>query len=150
MHISNVHAREEFRHHSYLSDVAVGVIAGLGTSGYDFALAFALAQKTIRGQSVSKRAKKKEAKMDLRKIKKLIELVEESGVAELEVSSGDESIRISMTAQSKAQAVEPAPVAVPPTASGAQELSTQSAMQTMKAPMAGVFISLLALRQSPL
>ena len=34
--------------------------------------------------------------MDLRKIKKLIELVEESGVAELEVSSGDESIRISM------------------------------------------------------
>ena len=34
--------------------------------------------------------------MDLRKIKKLIELVEESGVTELEVSSGDESIRISM------------------------------------------------------
>ena len=44
VHISNVHAREEFRHHSYLSDVAVGVIAGLGTSGYDFALTFALAQ----------------------------------------------------------------------------------------------------------
>ena len=77
--------------------------------------------------------------MDLRKIKKLIELVEESGVAELEVSSGDESIRISMTAQSKAQAFEPVPVAVPLTASGAQELSTRSAMQTMKAPMAGVF-----------
>ena len=77
--------------------------------------------------------------MDLRKIKKLIELVEESGVAELEVSSGDESIRISMTAQSKAQAVETAPVAVPPTASEARESSTQSAMQTMKAPMAGVF-----------
>jgi acetyl-CoA carboxylase biotin carboxyl carrier protein len=77
--------------------------------------------------------------MDLRKIKKLIELVEESGVAELEVSSGDESIRISMTPQSKAQAVETAPVAVPPTASGAWESSTQSAMQTMKAPMAGVF-----------
>ena len=77
--------------------------------------------------------------MDLRKIKKLIELVEESGVAELEVSSGDESIRISMTAQSKAQAVEPLPVALPPTASGSRELSTQSAMQTMKAPMAGVF-----------
>ena len=44
VHISNVHAREEFRHHSYLSDVAVGVITGLGTSGYDFALAFALEQ----------------------------------------------------------------------------------------------------------
>tara|TARA_B100000575_G_scaffold75232_1_gene58728 strand:+ start:977 stop:1420 length:444 start_codon:yes stop_codon:yes gene_type:complete len=44
VHISNVHAREEFRHHSYLSDVAVGVIAGLGSSGYDFALAFAMEQ----------------------------------------------------------------------------------------------------------
>ena len=44
VHISNVHAREEFRHHSYLSDVAVGVIAGLGSKGYDFALAFALEQ----------------------------------------------------------------------------------------------------------
>ena len=42
VHISNVHAREEFRHHSYLSDVAVGVIAGLGSKGYDFALAFAM------------------------------------------------------------------------------------------------------------
>jgi 3-dehydroquinate dehydratase-2 len=46
VHISNVHAREEFRHHSYLSDVAVGVIAGLGSKGYDFALAFALASAT--------------------------------------------------------------------------------------------------------
>ena len=44
VHISNVHAREEFRHHSYLSDVAVGVIAGLGAKGYDFALAFAMEQ----------------------------------------------------------------------------------------------------------
>ena len=77
--------------------------------------------------------------MDLRKIKKLIELVEDSGVAELEVSSGDESIRISMTAQSKAQAVETAPIAVPPTAPEGRESYTQSAMQTMKAPMAGVF-----------
>ena len=77
--------------------------------------------------------------MDLRKIKKLIELVEDSGVAELEVSSGDESIRISMMVQSKAQAGETVPVAVPPTASAAREPSKQSAMQTMKAPMAGVF-----------
>ena len=46
VHISNVHAREEFRHHSYLSDVAVGVIAGLGSKGSDFALAFALASAT--------------------------------------------------------------------------------------------------------
>lgn len=38
VHLSNVHARETFRHHSYFSDVAIGVICGLGTQGYDFAL----------------------------------------------------------------------------------------------------------------
>jgi 3-dehydroquinate dehydratase-2 len=44
VHLSNVHAREEFRHHSYLSDVAVGVVAGLGSKGYDFALDYALSE----------------------------------------------------------------------------------------------------------
>jgi 3-dehydroquinate dehydratase-2 len=34
VHISNVHAREEFRHHSYLSAIATGVIVGLGVQGY--------------------------------------------------------------------------------------------------------------------
>ncbi|CUX97448.1 type II 3-dehydroquinate dehydratase [Candidatus Hoaglandella endobia] len=38
IHLSNVHAREFFRHQSYLSDIAVGVICGLGTDGYHFAL----------------------------------------------------------------------------------------------------------------
>jgi 3-dehydroquinate dehydratase-2 len=42
VHISNVHAREPFRHTSYLSDVAVGVISGLGAQGYELALAAAL------------------------------------------------------------------------------------------------------------
>lgn len=42
VHLSNVHAREPFRHHSYLSDVAVGVISGLGAHGYELALAAAL------------------------------------------------------------------------------------------------------------
>ena len=40
VHLSNVHAREAFRHHSYLSDKATGVICGLGADGYDFALQF--------------------------------------------------------------------------------------------------------------
>lgn len=38
IHLSNVHAREEFRRHSYLSDIAVGVICGLGATGYGYAL----------------------------------------------------------------------------------------------------------------
>lgn len=41
VHLSNVHAREAFRRQSYFSDVAVGVIAGLGAAGYEFALAAA-------------------------------------------------------------------------------------------------------------
>lgn len=38
VHISNIYARESFRHHSYLSDIARGVISGLGTKGYNLAL----------------------------------------------------------------------------------------------------------------
>jgi 3-dehydroquinate dehydratase-2 len=38
VHISNIHKREEFRHHSYVSEVAEGVIAGLGVAGYVLAL----------------------------------------------------------------------------------------------------------------
>jgi len=42
VHLSNVHAREPFRHHSYFSDIAIGVISGLGAQGYTFALQAAL------------------------------------------------------------------------------------------------------------
>lgn len=42
VHLSNVFARESFRHHSYFSDLAVGVISGLGAKGYELALEFAL------------------------------------------------------------------------------------------------------------
>ncbi|MCT7943065.1 type II 3-dehydroquinate dehydratase [Shewanella holmiensis] len=42
VHLSNVHAREPFRHHSYFSDKALGVICGLGAQGYQFALQAAL------------------------------------------------------------------------------------------------------------
>jgi 3-dehydroquinate dehydratase II len=44
IHLSNVHAREAFREHSYFSDIAVGVISGLGASGYDLALQYAIQQ----------------------------------------------------------------------------------------------------------
>jgi 3-dehydroquinate dehydratase-2 len=40
VHLTNIHAREEFRHHSYVSGVADGVIAGLGVQGYELALRY--------------------------------------------------------------------------------------------------------------
>lgn len=44
VHLSNIHAREPFRQHSYFSDIAVGVIAGLGAHGYELALQAAFAR----------------------------------------------------------------------------------------------------------
>jgi 3-dehydroquinate dehydratase-2 len=44
IHLSNVHSREDFRHRSYFSDIAVGVIMGLGPVGYELAL-YAAAQR---------------------------------------------------------------------------------------------------------
>jgi 3-dehydroquinate dehydratase-2 len=48
VHLSNVHARESFRKHSYFSDIAVGVIAGLGAFGYELALRAAARQLAAR------------------------------------------------------------------------------------------------------
>jgi 3-dehydroquinate dehydratase-2 len=45
VHISNIHKREEFRHHSFLSGIAQGVICGLGADGYRFAIDFVLKQR---------------------------------------------------------------------------------------------------------
>ncbi len=42
VHLSNVFAREAFRHHSYFTDLAVGLVCGLGPRGYEFALDYAL------------------------------------------------------------------------------------------------------------
>ncbi|MDG6896440.1 3-dehydroquinate dehydratase [Actinobacillus delphinicola] len=42
IHLSNVHQREAFRHHSYFSDIAEGVICGLGAKGYEFAINYAI------------------------------------------------------------------------------------------------------------
>jgi 3-dehydroquinate dehydratase-2 len=47
VHITNIHAREQFRHHSYVSGVAEGVIAGLGVAGYELALRY-LAGEGVR------------------------------------------------------------------------------------------------------
>ena len=47
VHLSNVFTRESFRHHSYFSDIAVGVISGLGAEGYAAALRFTINQLNI-------------------------------------------------------------------------------------------------------
>ncbi len=47
VHLSNVHAREEFRRHSYFSDIASGVISGLGAQGYELALTAVLRRLSV-------------------------------------------------------------------------------------------------------
>ncbi len=42
IHLSNIYSREPFRHHSYFSDLAIGVISGLGAKGYELALEYAM------------------------------------------------------------------------------------------------------------
>lgn len=46
VHLSNVFAREKFRHHSYFTDLAVGIVSGLGGKGYELALEYALQHST--------------------------------------------------------------------------------------------------------
>ncbi|MDA1073854.1 MAG: acetyl-CoA carboxylase biotin carboxyl carrier protein [Proteobacteria bacterium] len=72
--------------------------------------------------------------MDLRKIKKLIELVEESGISELEVKSGEEAVRIV-----RSGATQPAAVTQPTTKAAEPAVAVPSARATIKAPMSGTF-----------
>lgn len=78
--------------------------------------------------------------MDLRKVKKLIELVEESGISELEVSSGDESIRIVMPNSAAAGGSVPPAPSVSTVSPVTESAATQPVpMQSVISPMAGVF-----------
>jgi acetyl-CoA carboxylase biotin carboxyl carrier protein len=91
--------------------------------------------------------------MDIRKVKKLIELLEESGIAEIEISEGEESVRISRYPQGQAAAPivhyaapPPAPVAAPaqiaaPVAAPAAAAPISKADHTVTAPMVGTFYS---------
>ena len=60
VHISNVHAREEFRHHSYLSAVATGVIVGLGVQGYVLALRYLAQMDSSSGTVLAEAARQRE------------------------------------------------------------------------------------------
>ncbi|MDN4502557.1 acetyl-CoA carboxylase biotin carboxyl carrier protein [Alteromonadaceae bacterium BrNp21-10] len=85
--------------------------------------------------------------MDIRKIKKLIELVEESGISELEITEGEESVRIHRGPSASAQlqyaaapAPAPAPVAAPAAAAApAAPVVAEPAGHTMRSPMVGTF-----------
>lgn len=87
--------------------------------------------------------------MDIRKVKKLIELLEESGIAELEISEGEESVRISrhprMVAPAAAPAAPSAPVAAAPPpklpATAAGEHKPRNDDQTITSPMVGTYYS---------
>jgi len=86
--------------------------------------------------------------MDIRKIKKLIELVEESGIAELEISEGEESVRISRVAPGQAAPVvsyampqAAAPVAAPVAAAApaAAAPAAEPSGHLLRSPMVGTF-----------
>jgi len=89
--------------------------------------------------------------MDIRKVKKLIELLEESGIAEIEIKEGEESVRISrssglaptmMAAPIQAHApMAPAPVAAPATAPAAEKDTSNNEISghVVRAPMVGTF-----------
>lgn len=85
--------------------------------------------------------------VDLRKLKKLIELVQESGIAELEITEGEERVRINRTgaAQVAAPAAPPAPAAPAPAGAGAPPAPADEAKSAeveghlVKSPMVGTF-----------
>jgi len=82
--------------------------------------------------------------MDIRKVKKLIELLEESGVAEIEIHEGEESVRISRYSQNAAPAVAiaapaAAPVATAPAAAPAVEKKEEISGHVVTSPIVGAF-----------
>jgi acetyl-CoA carboxylase biotin carboxyl carrier protein len=84
--------------------------------------------------------------MDIRKVKKLIELLEESGISEIEISEGEESVRISRYPKPGTMAMAPAVMAAPPAAAAAAPAAAAPAPapvrgQQVTAPMVGTFYS---------
>lgn len=84
--------------------------------------------------------------MDIRKIKKLIELVEESGISELEITEGEESVRIHRGSSAQAapmayapQMIQQAPAAPVQAAAAAEEVAAAPSGHILKSPMVGTF-----------
>ncbi len=79
--------------------------------------------------------------MDIRKVKKLIELLEESGIAEIEIHEGEESVRISRNAAAAPVALAAAPVAAAPAAPAAEAAPAEEKIEghVLNSPMVGSF-----------
>ncbi|PHS72366.1 MAG: acetyl-CoA carboxylase, biotin carboxyl carrier protein [Cycloclasticus sp.] len=84
--------------------------------------------------------------MDIRKVKKLIELIEKSDIAEIEIHEGEESVRINRYSSSQPVAHAPAPIAAPAAASVAEPQANQNSDEKLsghviKSPMVGTYYS---------
>lgn len=77
--------------------------------------------------------------MDLRKLKKLIDLVEESGIAEIEVTEGEEKVRITRTIAAAPVYAAPVPAAAPVAASAPAAPAARDLSEAQKSPMVGTF-----------
>ena len=77
--------------------------------------------------------------MDIRKVKKLIELLEESGIAEIEIKEGEESVRISRSSSITAAPQVMAPMAAPVATPESPAAAAAPAGHTVKSPMVGTF-----------
>ncbi len=87
VHVTNIHRREEFRQHSYVSKAAVGVICGLGVRGYALALT-AMADILTRGRRMTR------IPFDPDAIRALAAVLSETGLTEIEIADKDSRIRV--------------------------------------------------------
>ena len=87
VHITNIHRREEFRQHSYVSKAAVGVICGLGVRGYALAL-------TAMADLLLEAARMTRIPFDPDAIRALAAVLSETGLTEIEIAEKDSRIRV--------------------------------------------------------
>ena len=115
VHLSNIHAREPWRAHSHFTAVAVGIDprawAAAATTWRSTTPSAAARRRGLARPAPRAPARREGKPMDLRKLKKLIDLVQESGIAELEITEGEEKVKIV-----KGGAVSVTPLAAPPPA----------------------------------
>ena len=88
VHVTNIHRREEFRQHSYVSKAAVGVICGLGVRGYALALTAMADLLRRRGQRMTR------IPFDPDAIRALAAVLTETGLTEIEIAEKDSRIRV--------------------------------------------------------